>query len=449
MNGTERVRGVTGALLTFRDLLFISFGGQAPFISLLTFGTVMIIEAGVLAPFAMMMVTFTVLLNGLVVYYLSRRFKRGGGYYTYALYSLTPRLGLNTGWSYILYSLAYGGTLLSGGAYVLYQSLMVIHHYYPWFSIPTIFTQHWLLALITSTLAAALVLSGVRVSARYAEVMSIAEITALIALSLFFLHDSGWKFYNPLPLSISQITPNLLAAVVFGLGIPTGYGSIAPLGYDARLTDIGKAAISVLLMGGLLASFFLYSLGALFFTGNLVSYLLSRFGLIGSLTLAFIALNDGILGGMAYILANSRNIRAMSEDRFLPGVLSMKWRGRAILSEALAAALFIGVIVILSHILGLYLTFITLGALAGLNNLFIHISANASLMRVSLRRIKKHAYELLVGLIATLVSIIVFAYSLPSFNKYIVYMFLGWIILGFLYAEILEIMGELETEIHK
>jgi Amino acid permease. len=106
--------------LSFSDLLFISFGGQAPFISLLTFGTIMIILVGTEGALAMIIATLIVLFNGLVIYFLSKRFKRGGGYYVYAFYSLTSRLGLNTGWNYILYSISYGGTLLAGGAYVLY-----------------------------------------------------------------------------------------------------------------------------------------------------------------------------------------------------------------------------------------------------------------------------------------------------------------------------------------
>lgn len=41
---------------------------------------------------------------------------------------------------------------------------------------------------------------------------------------------------------------------------------------------------------------------------------------------------------------------------------------------------------------------------------------------------------------ATLISLGVFFYSLPTFEKYIVYVFFGWIILGFIYAEGLEII---------
>ena len=417
--------------LSTSDLLFLSFGGQAPFISLLTFGTVMLTTAGTNGALAMLIATLVALFNGLVVYFLSARFKRGGGYYTYVLYSLTSRLGFNTGWNYILYALSYGGTLLSGGAFVGYVILSKIF----FIQIP-----QWLLALIVSSLASVLVISGVKTSAKYATVMSLVEMISLILLSLFFLYDSNWNFYNPFHIEISL--PILLEAVVYGLGIPTGYGSIAPLGEEAQAKDIGKATVGVLLFGGLLATFFFYSLGALGFTGNLVNYLLSRFGIIGALFLGFIALNDGTLGGVSYILANSRTVEAMAKDKFLPTFLSKLKKNKPLYAEIFISSIFITVITLLSYFMGLYTVFVILGALAGLNNLFIHVSANASLVRIASKRISKNLkniIEVIVGVIATIISLGVFFISLPTFEKYVVYMFLGWIILGFLMAEGLEI----------
>ena len=417
--------------LKMLDLFFLSFGGQAPFISLLTFGTVMISIVGTSAAFAMILATLVVLFNGLVIYFLSLRYKRGGGYYVYALYSLTPRLGLNTGWIYLIYALSYGGTLLAGGAYVLYTTLSTVFS-----TLPPFITQ-WSLALIVSLLASALVIAGVSVSAKYAMVMSLVEIFAILLLSVFFLYDSGWKFYNPVPNSIS---PTLLGAVVFGLGIPTGYGSIAPLGKEAKSTDIGKAAIAVLLFGGAIATFFFYSLGALGFTGNLVDYLLTKFGIIGLLVLSFIALNDGTLGGMAYVLADSRTFNAMAEDGVFPAIFKKEVKGKPLYAEIFIAIIFISALTVTTYFIGLLNAFTILGALAGLYNLFIHTSANLSLIRVASRRAKKHIHEIVIGGIATLVSLGVFFYSLPSFEKYVVYLFLGWIILGFFYAEALEII---------
>jgi amino acid transporter len=423
--------------LTFKDLFFMSFGGQAPFISLLTFGTVMIALVGTSGSFAMLIATLTVLFNGLVIYFLTKRFKRGGGYYVFAYYSLTSRLGLNTGWNYILYALSYGGTLLTGGAYVLYS---IISTYLP-YHLPEILLYQWFYTLIVSILASALLLAGVKVSAKYAMIMSIIEIFIIIFLSVYFLYESHWYFYNPIPKTIS---PRILEAVVFGLGIPTGYGSITPLGYEAESKTIGKVAIAVLIFGGLLATFFFYSLGAIGFSGNLTYYLLLKFGIIGSLIISFIVINDGVLGGLAYMLADSRTIKAMAEDKVFPNFLA---KGeKPLYAEILVLIIFTLALTLMTYFLGLYLTFTILGAIAGLNNLFVHISANSSLVRIASKRAKKHIHEIIIGILAALISLGVFLYSLPTFNKYIVYLFFGWIILGFIYAEALEISKESAEE---
>lgn len=415
----------------------MSFGGQAPFISLLTFGTVMIALVGTSGSFAMLIATLTVLFNGLVIYFLTKRFKRGGGYYVFAYYSLTSRLGLNTGWNYILYALSYGGTLLTGGAYVLYS---IISTYLP-YHLPEILLYQWFYTLIVSILASALLLAGVKVSAKYAMIMSIIEILTIIFLSVYFLYESHWYFYNPIPKTIS---PRILEAVVFGLGIPTGYGSITPLGYEAESKTIGKVAIAVLIFGGLLATFFFYSLGAIGFSGNLTYYLLLKFGIIGSLIISFIAINDGVLGGLAYMLADSRTIKAMAEDKVFPNFLA---KGeKPLYAEILVLIIFTLALTLMTYFLGLYLTFTILGAIAGLNNLFVHISANSSLVRIASKRAKKHIHEIIIGILAALISLGVFLYSLPTFNKYIVYLFFGWIILGFIYAEALEISKESAEE---
>ncbi|ARM76189.1 APC family permease [Acidianus manzaensis] len=411
--------------LSYPELFFLSFGGQAPFISLLTFGTVMIAYVGQLGAFAMLVATLVVLFNGLTVYFLSKRFNRSGGYYIYALYGLSNNLGLETGWSYILYALAYGGTLLSGGAYVLYSI--------------TGFNQP-ILAFIVATFASSLVIMGVKVSAKYATVMSIIEMIAIISLSFIFLHDSGFRFYNPFKLDINS---SFLAAVIFGLGIPTGYGSIAPLAKDAEdKLAIGKAAITVLLVGGLLSTFFFYSLGSMNFTGNLVEYLLSRFGIISLLGISFIALNDGTLGGMAYILANSRTFKAMTEDSVFPSIFNKEYKGKPLASELFIAIVFISVLTLMAYFIGLYNTFLSLGAVAGLSNLFIHSSANFSLIRIAHKRSKKHVIELSTAIIALIISVFVLIYSLPGIQVYIQDIFFGWIIFGFLYAEALNIIKE-------
>ncbi len=299
------------------------------------------------------------------------------------------------------------------------------------------------IVLLVSLLAGAIVLAGIRVSARYAEAMSIAEMIAIVFLAVFFLYESGWHFYNPFNLSFSG---NLIEAVLFGLGIPTGYGSIAPLGGEARGTDIVKAAVSVLLFGGLLATFFFYGLGATGFTGDLLSHVVTSFGVPGLAILSFIAISDGVLGGMTYILAGSRTLNAMSEDNVFPAVLSKKYHDRPVIAEAFFAFVFVAALTGLTYTVGIKGAFTFLGALAGLYNLFVHMSANASLIRMALKRGLKKLHEVSVGVIATSISLWVFLNSISNLEKYVVYLFMGWIILGFLYAEGLEIVKSSEEK---
>jgi amino acid transporter len=414
--------------LSFPELFFISFGGQAPFISLLTFGTVMIAMVGTAGAFAMMIATAVVFFNGIVVYFLSRRYRRSGGYYIYALYGLSGGLGIETGWSYLLYALAYGGTLLAGGAYVLSYVLGI---------------SQILTVLLVSLLASTMVIAGIKVSAKYAMVMSTIEMIIIVVLSIIFLHSSGWHFYDPVIYS-----PYLLVAVIFGLGIPTGYGSIAPLGGDAKDSKaIGRAAITVVIFGGLLATLFFYSLGSLHFTGNLIIYLVTHFGILGIIIVPIIALSDGILGGIAYILANSRTFGAMSEDGRFPKIFSKKYRGKPVFSELLIAAIFVIVLSIMTHFMGLYATFLALGALAGLMNLIIHSSADFSLIKIATRKARTSIKELTAGIVAVTISIFILVDSLPGISLIIQYLFFAWIIIGFLYAETFAIVRETSKDI--
>ena len=68
-----------------------AFGGQSPLLSILTFGAVAITLAGYLGPIAVLLATLVVLANGLVAHRLSKRFTSSGGYFTYAIHSLSQR----------------------------------------------------------------------------------------------------------------------------------------------------------------------------------------------------------------------------------------------------------------------------------------------------------------------------------------------------------------------
>lgn len=410
------------------EVFFLSFGGQSPFISLMAFGTVMISYMGVHAGFAMIMTTLLVMANASVVYSLSKRFNKGGGYYTYALHTLTSNLGITTGWMYILYSLSYGGTLMMGGVYVL-NLLTGLNPFY--------------LTLVVSILASTVVIAGVKLSARYAVGVGILEIVAILGLSVFFMYQSGFVFYNPVPKSLPM---NLPEAILFGIGIPSGYSSIVsyPEEIENASKTVSRISLLVPLVGGGMASFFFYALADLGFTGNLVQFLTSKFGLAGGVAISAVALSDAVLGGIAYLLAGSRTIYNMSKNGHLIRYLASEHRGQPKVAEILVSVLMLISLSFLSLNFSPLVALGLIGGVSGMSNLYIHMAAGVSLARMGRRKPLKHLHEIAFSAISLAFSAWVLFISLVQLEKYVVYFFLGWIILGFLLAESLEMVREEE-----
>ncbi len=71
----EEPKRVIGVL----DLIFLSLGGQSPFLSVLTYGVEAYLIIGTGASLAIILGTVLVLINGMVVYILSRKFTKAGG----------------------------------------------------------------------------------------------------------------------------------------------------------------------------------------------------------------------------------------------------------------------------------------------------------------------------------------------------------------------------------
>ena len=307
--------------LSLTDLVFLSFGGQAALLSLLTYATGVIIQVGEFAPISIVIGTLIVLFNAMAVYGLSKRYGEAGGYYIYAFYSLTRRLGLETGWMYILYSVIYGSAYVAGSAYVLRYVLHI---------------DPLLAALIVFIPAALFLITGIRPSARYAEVASIIEISVLAYIVISNLFIAGFRFYNPFSHRvISEVTPGLLAvSLLFAIGIPTGYGSITPLGGEAiRKEDVGKAAIIVVISGGLLTAAVIYTLIDASIMTHSINYVLAArvpvldflrkyYGYFAAAPLLFAAFNDGVLAPLSFMAATSRTIYAMAKNQMLPASLA-------------------------------------------------------------------------------------------------------------------------------
>lgn len=462
MSSNERVdsakprRSGLARTLSFRDLVFLSFGGQAALLSLLTYATGVLVYASRFSPIAIVLGTTVVLLNAVPVYGLSRRYAEAGGYYIYALYTMTRRLGLETGWVYIFYSVIYGAAYIMGATYVL-QYAIGLH---PMF---------WAVTMLVA--ASTFLALGIRPSARYAEIAAIAELVTLIFIAVANFAITGFKFYNPFS-TFTNISPSSLAtAMLFAVGIPTGYGSITPLGGEAlKREDIGKAALLVVVLGGLLDALVVYSIiDAGMYSGKL-NYILSakvpimdflrlyyrEFALI---ILLFAAFSDGVLAVLSFMAATSRTIYAMAKNNMLPHPLSSTRDGHpfnAVLTTIFAYSL--AVVPSLALAGRPFELFLVYGSLAGMANLFVHISADVSFVIQESRTMKRaltysslrftgwiirRLLLIIVGLAATAYSIWTLTLSMESRSiSGETYLFLLWIIIGFIYAEVIdELMG--------
>lgn len=422
--------------LSFIDIVFLSMGGQSPFLSILTYGLTVFLLVGAFAPIAIILGTLLVLVNGLVVYELSKRFTKEGGYYTYVFYSLTKKLGFETGWLYLFYSTTYGVAYIYGASFILYHVLGI---------------NPWIAGLGLLSITSLFSIMGIRISTKYAIVTSLLEIGIMTLLAILFIQSTGFHFYNPFSYNINL--DGLALAILFGSGIPTGYGSITPISgeaKDARRT-VSRAIITVILLGGLLAAFDVYAIGdhLLFFhipiqSVDILSLIKNRLGLVTFIFVIFAALNDGILGSLSFLTATSRTIFAMAATDFLPKIFSKfeNYRGPINAIFLSVAFYFITTIIGLYFITNPFIAFGFMGSVALLASLFVHIASNFSLVRISIRKIRKRVPQLVLGIVAAIFSIYDLIYSMMSSVPIQVYIFMGWIIIGFLVIEVINMIEE-------
>ena len=423
------------------DLVFMSVGGQSPFLSVLVYGTAAFITAGIFAPIAIILGTVLVLFNGLVVYKLSTKFTQSGGYYTYAYYSLTKRLGFETGWTYLLYSSFYGSAYTLGAVTVL----------------STIFAVNpWYIALGLLAISTGFLITGKRTSFKYAMAASLLEIAIMGALAILFLSSTHFTFYNPLSTNISL--SSIATAIIFGSSIPTGYGSITPLSGEVKdpKKTVPRAIVTVILLGGLLAAFDIYAI-----TDHIVFYHISvsstdmlhlienRFGLLTLAFVVFAALNDGILATLTFMFATSRTIYAMSLHGFFPPQLAKLKNKSEPINAAIATAILYWLIVLGS----LYFeggnaenAFLVVGLISLFANLFVHLASDLSLFKISLKRFKKRLYEITLAIGSAIFTLYIMLNSVPSTPSVIINIFLLWLLAGFMLAEVIDIAKQQEEE---
>lgn len=436
--------------LTFKDIFFLSFGGMSPLLSILTYGAFAFTLAGYDAPIVMVIGTLLVLINGLSVNQLSKRFSTSGGYYTYAFQALSANVGFDTGWMYMFYSILYGLAYLAGAVFVI--SLIL--------GIPVYFSF-----LIISVPSVILLIIGIKTSSRYAiyaVTLEVSFMAIMVVLSFFITHGN---FYTPSFSRYPITSAGLFLGILFAMGIPTGYGTITPISGEAQDAKrvIGRSVIAVILSGGILATVVIYAFANIVLQTHysipfsdklpiidIIRYDFGKYGIYLYYAVAIATVNDAILAFLSFGSAASRTLFRMGYDRTIPSIFSKNVKNNPIVSVITVSIVMMIIPALMFRYMSPEIVFIFLGTVASLAGLFIHLSANFSLMRIGYRRGRRlisrmerklwnyiiDYREFILASVGALVSSIVLVYSAYSTVPYYTTIFLTWVVIGFILSEV-------------
>ncbi|AGO60152.1 amino acid permease [Ferroplasma acidarmanus] len=450
MTETSPQNGELTRHLTFKDVFFLSFGGMSPLLSILTYAAFVITLVGYDAPIVMVIGMLLVLVNGLVVTQLSKRFSSSGGYYTYAFQALSARIGFDTGWMYIFYSILYALAYLTGAIFIIVTVLGISEYY------------AFLLIIIPSI---TFLIVGIKLSSRYALYAVAIEISLMLAIVVISFVVTKGAAYIPNPAVYHISGGDFALGILFAMGIPTGYGSIAPVSGEVSNPKkvVGRSVISVILIGGTLATLMIYAFANLILQNNIIiptsdklpviGIILHNFGKYGIYlyyAVAIATINDAILAILSFGSAASRTFFRMGYDKSFPSIFAKKVKDNPIVASFAVSAIMVALPLLIMHYITVETAFILLGTISALGGLFIHVSANFSLIRIGLRRGRRlisrtqkgiYSYikdfkEVILALVAAIISSIVLVYSAYSTVSWYTLLFLVWIVVGFILSEV-------------
>ena len=422
--------------LEFRDIFFLSLGGQAPFLSMLTYATAVLLLALYFSPIVVLIGTAVVLINGIVVYYLSKKHTESGGYFNYAFKLLSKRFGFETGWIYVFYSILYAGGYLIGSAFVL--------SYIVGIPAPVAFT----IVFIPTSL---FLIFGIKPSKHYAVFAGAIEMVVLVTVIIVSLFISHFVLYNPV--SNVPSASVIFLGILFAIGIPTGYGAITPMSGETKNAhkNVGRAALMVIVIGGLLEALVLYGLVDVGITTHSFSAMISSNipvitvmrSFLGNYSVPlflFAGVNDGILGSLAFLTAASRVVYSMSSNKIIhPFFSRISNRSSTPITAVITVILVSGIILIPAVLtINVFVLFLFLGSIAGLANLAVHLTSNLSLLSESLKSAVRSVRRIGVSLTAIALSGFVLIYSLIGSTDEIILIFMGYIITGFVVLEVID-----------
>lgn len=403
------------------EALFISLGGQAPFVSFFIFGGYVSYLLGPSSAFAILIAGIIVLLNGLVLNELSKRFPYYGGYYVYSYYTLTSSISVTTFWTYLLFNTTYAMAYLFGTSYMLDR--LVLHH------------QDFSF-LLSLSIIILIYLAGRKPTAKYAIFAGSLELGIMFFLGIYLWSMANFEIQNPI-----KVSENFAQGILFATGIPTGFIVLASLAGEVEESRkvVGKMMLLVILIGTFLSAFDFYALSLLGIP--LVEAIEIGLGILLLPIVIFTVINDGFLGVLAYILSTIGLLKAFRHYKI--EILSDK-------SNIISLLIF----VIFPSILYLYIKdsfslFVYTSFLSLMSNFFINSIACAVSLRLGVSRFmkkRKWVYLVSLSLLSLFLNLAILIMNIESGPPNLVYIFLAWIIIGFFLSSILEIIKVVEKE---
>ncbi|KAA8921948.1 amino acid permease, partial [Thermoplasma sp.] len=229
------------------DLVFQGLGQITP-ITILSGLIVSIVGlSGINAPLAMMISFIAVILAANTIYQFSGMISHTGGYYSYVEYGLGKHLGKFTGLQYLLYQTSN----LALEYFIVIWGFSKSLDYAFGTSLPEWTGILWMGAMMA--LSYILMRRGAKPSLRLALILGSIQVAFVIALSIIVIpsaHDNSVQTF--VPSAGSGWTGVFLGFIVGGYLAFAGYGSVVPMGEEARSPrkTIRNAIIAIVVIAG-------------------------------------------------------------------------------------------------------------------------------------------------------------------------------------------------------
>ena len=435
------------------ELVFQGVTHIAPAANMLFAFPIIALKAGPTMPLSFLLATVVCVFIGNTVSQFSKYMPSSGGYYSFTTRGLGSRTGFMATWSYLIYDfLGPAGT----EGFLGYLISDVVRARFgvniPW----------WLIALATFAVVWVLTRHGIRLSMRITALLGGLELLIMLALAVTFLiHPGpGSSYLAPLnPSSSPDHIEGIVAGMVFSILSLSGFEGPAPLAQESRRAGklVGQAVILSLIAIGVFYIFTSYASAVGWGTGDMASfasnpnpyYALGHALWGGGWWLVVLALvNSSIAVGLACTNSASRVMYTMGRAGTLPARFGRIHPVHRTPTFAIAFQQLFGIaaVMLVGVLLGSEYIFGFLETLSALAVIVLYCMANLALTSY-MRRVHRDQFTVWQHLVAPWVAtlalmpvLFVTLYPVPAWPYNVApYLFLAWLVLGFLYMQWLEL----------